>query len=307
MLSRLRHPNPYLLLTLAALFWSGNMVVGRAVHDSVPPISLAFWRWMVAFALTLPLALPHLRSQWPILRRKWRMLLLLGFLSVSCFNTFAYIGLQYTTATNAALLNSFIPIAIVAISWVFLGKRLRGIEALGIATSFAGVLVIVSRGELAVLLDLGLNVGDLWLMLAVLSWAIYTVCLQWRPAGLDPVLMLATLILIGIVTLIPLYAWELAAGRTIRISLPALAGIAYTGIFAAFLSYICYNRGVAEVGPAKAGLFIHLMPVFGTLLAAMFLGETPRGYHLVGIALIFTGIYLTTHTKPFKLFFRESS
>ena len=147
MLARLSHP--YLLLVLTTLFWAGNMVIGRGLREAVPPFSLAFWRWAICLALTLPLALPHLKSQWPILRKSWRPVIVLGLLGVGGFNTFAYLALQYTTATNVLLLNSFIPIATLALAWGVLGKRLSLPECSGVALSLAGVLAIVARGDRA--------------------------------------------------------------------------------------------------------------------------------------------------------------
>jgi drug/metabolite transporter (DMT)-like permease len=299
MLARLfaRFQHPYLLLTLTTLFWSGNMVIGRAIRDDVPPLSLAFWRWAIAFALTLPLALPHLRSQWPLLKRGWRPIVILGLLGVGCYNTLAYIGLQYTSATNAVLLNSFIPIATIALSWAFLKKHLHPVEWLGVLISLIGVITIVARGELSTLAGLSLNIGDLWILLAVIAWAFYTIGLRWRPAGIHPMLMLAAFTSVGLLALAPAYAWEIAQGRLIHLTPPALAGIAYTGLLPGFAGYIFYNHAVGEVGASKASLFIHLMPVFGTLLSAIFLAEIPQAYHLIGIALIFSGIFLTTSKK----------
>ena len=295
MLARRHHfyTNPYLLLTLTALFWSGNMVLGRGIRADVPPLALAFWRWAIAFVLVLPLALPHLRSQWPLLRQGWKAVLTLGLIGVGGYNTFAYIALQYTSATNAVLLNSFIPIVTIAISWAFLGRHLSRPQATGVAISLCGVLTIVARGNLHVLAHLNLNLGDAWMLLAVVVWAIYTVGLAWRPAGVHPMLMLGALIAVGLAALLPAYLWEMAQGRHINVYLGSLAALAYVGIFPSFLGYIFYNRGVAEVGASKASLFIHLMPVFGTLLSAAFLGEIPLWYHYLGIILIFTGIWLT--------------
>lgn len=294
--------HPYLLLTLTALFWSGNMVLGRGIRADVPPIALAFWRWVIALALIAPLALPHLKEQWPLLKKGWKPVLLLGILGVGCYNTFAYVALQYTAATNAVLLNSFIPIVTIAFSWLFLGKRLKPIEAVGVAISFLGATTIIARGDLAVLLGLSLNLGDVWMLGAVLTWAIYTVGLQWRPAGVHPMLMLGALTLVGVLALAPIYAHELGAfggpARHINLHWGSLAGIAYVGVLPSFVGYIFYNRGVAEVGANKASLFIHLMPVFGTLLSALFLGELPHLYHFVGIGLIFSGIYLTMARLP---------
>jgi drug/metabolite transporter (DMT)-like permease len=285
--------NPYLLLTLTALFWSGNMVLGRGIRGDVPPLALAFWRWVIAFACVLPLALPHLKAQWPLLKAGWRPVIILGLIGVGGYNTFAYIALQYTSATNAVLLNSFIPIVTIAISWAFLGKRLRRLEAIGVAVSLAGALTIVARGDPSVLARLNLNLGDVWMLGAVVVWALYTVGLAWRPAGVHPMLMLAAFCAVGLAALLPAYLWEMAQGRHINVHWGSLASLAYVGIFPSFLGYIFYNRGIAEVGAARGSLFIHLMPVFGTVLSAIFLGEIPHWYHYAGIALIFTGIGLT--------------
>ncbi len=285
--------NPYLLLTLTALFWSGNMVLGRGIRADVPPMALAFWRWAIAFALVLPLALPHLKEQWPLLKKGWKPVVILGLIGVGGYNTFAYIALQYTSATNAVLLNSFIPVATIAISWAFLGKHLKRLEGLGVVISMCGALTIVARGDFNVLLHLNLNVGDAWMLLAVAVWAVYTVGLAWRPSGVHPMLMLAAMTAVGLAALLPAYLWEMAQGRQINVYLGSLASLAYVGIFPSFLGYIFYNRGVGEVGASKASLFIHLMPVFGTLLSAIFLNEIPLWYHYLGIGLIFTGIWLT--------------
>lgn len=292
----LRHP--YLLLTLTALFWSGNVVLGRAIRADVPPLALAFWRWVVSLMLTLPLALPHLRRQWPLLRRAWKPVVALGLLGVGMYNTFAYLALQSTPATNVVLLNSFIPVATLALSWLFLKQQLRPVQWAGVLLSLCGVAAIVSRGSFLALAGLQLNVGDLWMLGAIFAWAVYTLGLQWRPEGVNPMLLLAAFVVVGLLALAPAYAWEIAQGRLILVTSEALGGIAYTGVFPGFIGYIFYNRAVGEVGASKASLFIHLMPVFGTLLAALFLAEIPRPYHYAGIALIISGIYLTTAAAP---------
>lgn len=296
MLERFAHP--YLLLVLTTLFWSGNMVVGRAIRDDVPPMSLAFWRWTIAFLLVLPLALPHLKTQWPQLRRGWKAVVGLGVIGVGGYNTLAYIALQYTAATNAVLLNSFIPVATIALSWLFLHKKLHRIEWLGVLISLLGVATIVCRGDPATLAGLSLNIGDVWMLIAVITWAVYTIGLQWRPAGVHPMLMLAAMTAVGLLVLAPAYLWEIAQGRSIHLHPSSFAGIVYIGALPGFLGYVFYNRAVGEVGASKASLFIHLMPVFGTLLSAIFLNEIPQIYHYLGIGLIFAGIYLTTAALP---------
>ena len=262
----------------------------------MPPVALSFWRWTIALAFILPLAWPHLRRDWPRLKAAWRWLVLFGLLSTACYNALCYVGLQYTTVINGLLLNSFIPIVIVCLGWAFLGKRLRPVEALGVAVSFLGVTAIVARGDTAVLVGLHLNIGDIWILASVFAWATYTLMLPHRPET-HPLSFLAAIAGIGLAALTPAYAWEIAAGRLIVATPAALAGIAYTGIFPAFLGYIYWNRSVAEIGPARAGLFLHLMPAFGIVLSFIFLDERPAGFHVAGIVLIFTGIWLNTRRR----------
>jgi drug/metabolite transporter (DMT)-like permease len=287
------HLNPYLLLTLASLFWAGNMVMGRGLRADLPPVGLAFWRWVVAFLCVLPLALPHLRVQWPLLRAAWKQVVFLGVFGVGLYNTLAYAAVQHTTATSASLLNSFIPVATIALAFVFLGKRLSRAEALGVTVSLAGVLLLIARGRVDTLLGLELNAGDMWMLVAVLSWSIYTVGLQWRPQAVHPMLQLAAFILVGLIMLAPVYVWEIAAGATIHVHTGSVLGILYAGVMAAFLGFLCFNMGVAAVGPSVGSLFIHLMPVFAGILSTLLLGERPAWYHYAGMALVLGGIVLT--------------
>jgi drug/metabolite transporter (DMT)-like permease len=284
--------SPYLLLALANLFWAGNWIVGRGMRADVPPIALSFWRWIIALACLLPLAWPYLRRDRALLVAGWRSLAVLGILGTCLYNALTYLGLQQTEAINGLLLNSFIPIVIVALAWAFQGKRLRGGEAVGIAASFAGVLTIVARGDPRNLLLLTLNLGDIWILLSVVAWAVYTLLLPRRPAA-HPLAFLFAIAAIGVVATLPVYLWEIASGRHINNSVGAWLAIGYAGVFPAFLGFIFWNKGVEQVGASKAGLFIHLLPAFGILLAALFLGERLLSFHFAGIALIFGGIFLT--------------
>lgn len=285
--------SPYLLLTLANLFWAGNWIVGRGMRADVPPIALSFWRWIIALACLLPLAWPYLKRDRAALIGGWRWLAVLGILGTCLYNALTYVGLQQTEAINGLLLNSFIPIVIVALAWAFQGKRIGSREAVGITASFAGVLTIVARGDSATLANLHLNLGDIWILLSVVAWAVYTLLLPKRPAA-HPLASLFVMAAIGTTATLPLYLMELAGGRHITASAGAWLAIAYAGIFPAFLGFIFWNKGVEQVGASRAGLFIHLMPAFGILLAAVFLGEQLLSFHFVGIALIFGGIFLIT-------------
>lgn len=283
---------PRLLLTLAVLFWSGNFVIGRAVHAAVPPVALAFWRWTVAFGLVFVLARPHLRRDVPILREYLLPVLLLSATGVAAFNTLVYIGLHTTTAVNALLLQSFMPLAILATAWVLFRERTRAVQFAALALSVAGVAIIVGRGSPAAVFRLSFNAGDGWVLLAVFCYALYSVLLRRRPP-VHPLSLIAAMFAIGSALLLPLYLAETMLFEPLRPTPAAVAAIAYVAFFPSLLSYLFYNRGVELLGAARAGQFVHLMPVFGALLAFIFLGERLHAFHAAGIALIAAGLVLT--------------
>jgi drug/metabolite transporter (DMT)-like permease len=284
----------YLLLAAAPFFWACNWIIGRGLHADVPPFAMTFYRWSFALAFMLPFALPHVRRQWPLIRANARVLALLGVLGVGSHNALAYIALNYTTATNGVILNSFIPVMIIALSWLFLRQRLSNLQLAGVAVSLAGVLTILSQGSVERLASFRLNPGDVVVMFSMLLWSLYTICLRWRPPGLHMLAFLFVIACVGDLAVLPFYLGESAFIRTPQWSAQALAALAAIGLFSSFLAYIVWNRGVEQVGASVAGLFVHLMPVFGTVLAWFFLDEKLRLYHLAGIALILAGIYVTS-------------
>jgi drug/metabolite transporter (DMT)-like permease len=288
---------PYVLLAAAVLLWAGNWVFARALRFDAPPVAMAFWRWLIALVILSPLAYSHVRCQWGVILGAWRVLCPLALLATVFQHIPVYIGLRDTTATNGALLNSATPIMIFMLSRALGGERVPGRQALGVAISLVGVVVIVARGDITVLAGLHLNGGDLWVLLATLAWASYTVGLRWRPAQLDPLAMLWTISAIGVVAMLPLYAWELAAGRTLNFTFAAVSGIVYMGVFATVVAYVFWNRAVQQVGPNRAGPFMYLMLVYTPLLAILFLGERLYIYHFIGCALILGGIFLTASAR----------
>jgi len=288
---------PYLLAALAPLLWSGNFILGRALNQTIPPIALSFWRWAVALLIVLPFALPLLRGQWGLVRRHWVVPSLLAVLGVTNFNTSVYLGLQTTTVTNAVLLVSTTPVLIVFLSFLLLRQRVSPRQGAGILLSLAGVAVIVARGDLQALVALRLNGGDLWVLGAVASWALYSVCLRWRPAGLDPLAFLTATMVIGLVPLLPLYLWELGRGLRFEVDAVTLGAIGYIALFPSVLAYVLWNRAVAELGANRTGQLLHLMPAFGAVLAIPLLGERMHGFHLAGIGLIAAGIALPTRPQ----------
>jgi len=287
--------SPYLLLTLTALFWAGNAVLARALHNLMPPATMAFWRWVLALLLLFPFVVRPMYEQRALLRANWVRLALLGVLGVGCYNTFLYAALQTTTATNGVLISSMTPLLIVLIGRALFGVRMTLRQQVGIMLSLAGVVAIVSRGDMSVLMQLDFNRGDLLLVGCSSTWALYTVLLRWRPAGIGTMAFFGAAVVGGIVLLmLPLYLAELASGRVAVWNAATGAGMVYFAVFPSILAYLFWNRGVQQVGANRAGLFLYLVPVFGIVLAITFLGERLHLFHLVGAALIFSGIYIST-------------
>jgi drug/metabolite transporter (DMT)-like permease len=292
------HASPYLLLTLTSFFWSLNWVIGRAIVGHVTPLTLTFIRWTVAVAVMMPFAWPQLRAHAPAIRRHWKTIVWLGFWGTGLHNLFAYVGLQYTTATNGVILNSSIPVMIIVLGWLVYRDTITRLQALGVAISLVGILAIITRGDLSVLADFSLNKGDLIILVGMVFWAAYTVFLRMKPAELPGLAMLACCGCVGVMLLAPLAAFEMLFldGRA-EFNAATIGAMLYVGIFPSFVGYVFWNRGVAEVGPQVAGIFVHLMPPFGALLAWLFLGERIYLFHIVGIAFILAGIALTTHGR----------
>lgn len=282
-----------LLLVLTNLFWAGSMVIGRAVHELVPPVALAFWRWLIALILVLPFAWPQLRRDWPVLCRQWPLMLVLGTSGIGAYNTITYFGLQTTTALNALLMQSATPLAILLSSFLLFRERPSHRQSFAVFISLVGVAVIAGQGSLQMLLHLSLNRGDVFILLGIAIYAIYAALLRRRPA-VHPLSFLAATFAIGTANLLPFYVWERMSGAVLHPTPGALLAILFLGVFPAFIAYLFFNRGVELIGANRAGQFIHLIPVFGSLLAVVALGESFHAYHLAGILLIAAGIMLAT-------------
>ncbi len=279
-----------LLLVPPPLFWAGNFIVGRAMRGDVPPLTLSFWRWVIAFFCLLPFAIGPMRRDWPLYWRYRWQLARIALAGVVAFNSLVYVGLQWTAAANGLLLNSFIPILIVLFGALFYGQRLRAVQGFGLALSFAGVLTIILHGEWQRLLTLQFSAGDLVVFCAMVSWALYTLWLRAIPPEIDRIGLMEAQIAVAFVVLVPLYAGEAAFGYAPVWRMESFAALAYLGVFPSVLAYLLYNIGVARVGAARAGMFIHLIPVFGAVLAVVFLHESLHAYHAIGIAAILSGL-----------------
>jgi len=286
--------NPHLLLILTALFWAGHWIVARAVVPYATPVGMAFWRWTAAVVILAPFAWPHFLRDAAKLRAGWKPVLFFGTCGTVLYNSIGYMGIQQTSATNAVLLQSVTPGIIPLVAWLLFRERIGPRVALGLAVSFSGVLAIVSRLDAAVLAGLEFAPGDLWLLANIFLWALYTACLRWKPQDLHPLSFMLAIMAAGLATGLPAYALDVAAGGRVEANPGVVAGILYLAAFPSVLCYVMWTKGVAEIGAAKAGAYLHLIPLAGSLMAMVFLHERLHLHHVAGILLIFSGVYLVS-------------
>jgi drug/metabolite transporter (DMT)-like permease len=271
--------------------------MGRAFASDIAPITLSYLRWSVALICFLPFSWRAVWAQRNVIRRHWLLLIFMGTLGVAGFNTFAYLGLHSTSATNALLINSFIPILIILLSRIYPGVPISPLRLIGILISTAGVLMLVSRGELANLLAFRINSGDLWVLGAAFIWAVYSISLRWRPLEITAPVFLSVTMMVGVLVLSPIFWLNLNHEQPFETNPANLLAIAYVALFASIGAYMFWNQGVKIVGAGTAGQFIHLMPVFGTTMAVVFLSEQLYWFHLAGALAIALGIILSLRSK----------
>ena len=288
---------PYLLLTLTSLFWAGNAIVGRGVAGRIPPVALAEFRWVAAFLILLPFAWRGLARDLPIIRRHFVLLIVLSFTGIATFNTLLYWSLERTTATNATLMQSSAPLLIALWSFVLYRDRLTYRQIIGIAMSLVGVVVIVSGGDPSRLLTMSLNAGDVMVVFAIGLYALYAALLRRRP-GMEPLSFVTFTMGCGALLLVPVFILErLAGGAFAPFDWNMAGGLVYVAIFPSVLAYLCFNRGVELIGANRAGPFFHLVPLFGVVLAVLFLGERPGVHHGIGFVLILGGVMIASRGR----------
>lgn len=281
--------SPVLALTLAALFWSGNFVVARALRDDVDPVLVTFVRWLLALLVFAPFVWRDVRRSLPALRREWRLIAALGLTGLALFHPLVFLAVRTTTATNALITLSLAPVAIMLGVSLLSRTRPSAHQIGGTLVSLTGAVVLLTRGDIAGIVAAGFNLGDLVMLVAVVVWAVYSLLLRRRPADLTPTVTLVA----SIVPALPvLLVFTLVSGPAVAMTIsPSLVlAVAYIVVFATVLSFMFWSYGVAEMGPSRAGQFIHLMPVFGAGLAFVFLGEALSLAEVAGATLVFAGL-----------------
>jgi drug/metabolite transporter (DMT)-like permease len=287
---------PYLLLSITALCWAGNAIVGRMAAGHIPPVTLSFLRWSLAFLIILPFAWKHLVRDWGAIRERLGIMIVLSITGIGAFNTLQYWALEHTQALNTLLLQSAGPLVVAVWSLILLGVRLTLAQAIGVLVSLAGVLVILMHGDLTALKNIQFNEGDLIFMVAMVIFSLYSVLTLKKPAihGLS---FAAFTFGAGAACLIPLLIFELYARPVMAFDMRNVLTVLYVSIFPSILAYLCFNRGVQLIGANRAAPFFHVVPVFGSVMAIAFLGEHPQPFHLIGFALVLSGVYVASRRQ----------
>jgi drug/metabolite transporter (DMT)-like permease len=285
--------NPYLLLAVASLFWSGNHIVGRAIGGHVPPMAVSTARWLIPAIVMWPLARHHLKRDWPEICEHWKIMLWLGLTGGALFAALQYVGLQYTSALNVSVLNSLVPVLIVATSALLFRDRITKRQLAGIVISSFGVLAIIAHGQLETLAGLAFNWGDLIIIVNMMLFAVYAAYLRLRPR----IHWLSFLFVLAVISsgfTMPFFIWESLHGYPLRPTLMTFASIGYIAIFPSLLAFAAWNRGVELIGANRAGPFLHLVPIYTAVLGSTLLGEYMASYHVVGFVLIIAGVWLAS-------------
>ncbi len=287
---------------IACILWSGNFVVARGVHEWMNPIGFAFWRWVTALIVIIPLALPHYRTNIIYFKQNPKVYIAMGVLGVGIFNTLVYESAKYTSANNVALLAATSPIWTLFLAGIFKIDILNRNRIIGIFTAFAGALTIVSKGDISLLLHMNFNIGDLMMFIASWLWAIYSLLLKFKHREMNSFFLMSLIIFFGLCVITPLYAIEIAYIGYTPFSTKALYSYLYVGIGASVIAWYLFNQSVFMIGPVRTSLIYYTMPIFSGIMSIIFLGEHFYRYHIAGFVLVLSGIVVSNlRTKSKEL------
>ena len=291
------HIRAYFFLTIAALCWGGNAVVGKLAIGHISPMMLTLWRWAFACAIIFAISIPQLKKDWPVARQHLPLLFTLGAIGYTLFNVLLYSAVHYTTAINATIEQAAIPFLIFLANLILFRIRISIAQVLGFSLTLVGVALTASHGDLKSLLALEMNFGDVLMLGAIVGYAAYTILLRWRPP-IDWRTLMAIPALAALICTIPLVGWEISRGTAIWPDAPGWLAVLYTALFASLVAQIFYVQGIVHIGANRAGLFINLVPVFGTLLSVIILGEELAAFHVIALVLALGGIAIAERWKP---------
>ena len=288
----------YIFLIFATLFWSGNFIVGKAASlFEIPPFTLNFYRWTFAWLILAPFTLKEIFQKKEYILKNLKLILILGITSITIFNSIVYYSLNFTQVISGVLMISTIPVMIIFFSWIFKIEKTNFYQILGVIFSLFGVAIIVTKADLDKLLNLNFNKGDLWMVVAMLSWAMYSALLRKRKFELSQISLLQTIISAGLVLLLPAYLIEMSLGYRLNIHLPFILTLSYVVLFPGLASFFFWIKGISIIGSNRSGIFLHLMPIFSTIMAILIFKEKFMVFHFIGAVLIITGVVLSSKRR----------
>ena len=287
-------PPPIIAGSMAMVCYAATFIAVRDFAGVIPPAAITFLRCTIALLILYPICRKSLHNQWPLMRKHWKFLALQGFLIIVCGNGLMFVGLQFTTAINGALINSAEPVTIVLIAWLMFRDRLSAAQWAGVFVSFAGVIYLLGQGDGDVLLSLNLNIGDVFVFISILCWSVYAVLMRKVPPNLAPLSYLFGILAAGVIFSFPFWILENLYFIPTPVTWTTAGVTGGMALFTSILALLWWNRAVEGLGAARAGLLLHLIPVFTLVLAIVLLDEELRSFHAVGIVLIGLGIYLAT-------------
>ena len=288
----------YIFLIFATLFWSGNFIVGKAASlFEIPPFTLNFYRWTFAWLILAPFTLKEIFKKKEYILKNLKLILILGITSITIFNSIVYYSLNFTQVINGVLMISTIPVMIIFFSWIFKIEKTNFYQILGVIFSLLGVMIIVTKADLDKLLNLNFNKDDLWMVVAMLSWAMYSALLRKKKFELSQISLLQTIISAGLILLLPAYLIEMSLGYRLNIHLPLILTLSYVVLFPGLASFFFWIKGISIIGSNRSGIFLHLMPIFSTIMAILIFKEKFMVFHFIGAVLIITGVVLSSKRK----------
>ena len=287
----------YLCAMAATIFWSGNFIIARELNDTVAPVSLAFGRWLVAVLVLFPFAIKSLLSEWILVKENLAYLSITAFTGVTLFNTLLYMGGQTTGALNLALISITSPIFIVIFARIFYGELLTFYKAAGIFLVAAGVIALITRGQPSSLLNLTFSIGDVWMLMGAIVFAIYSILIIKKPPQLGLWAFQLSTFILGLIFLLPFLAWEYAVVGPSAYDANAIYSILYLGVFASLFSFVLWNQSILMIGVSKTGMVYYTLPIFSGLMAWYFLDEEIGLLHLASGVLIVSGIFMANHQR----------
>ena len=285
----------YIFLILTTLFWSGNFIVGKAASlFEIPPFTLNFYRWIFAWLILAPFTLKEVIDKKNYILKNIKLIIILGITSITIFNSIVYYSLNFTQVISGVLMISTIPVMIIFFCWLFRIEKTNVYQIFGVIFSLSGVVVIITRADLNILLNLNFNKGDIWMVVAMFSWAMYSALLRKKKFELSQLSLLQIIITAGLIFLLPAYLVELSLGYKTSINLPFILTLTYVVLFPGLASFIFWIKGIAIIGSNRSGIFLHLMPIFSTIMAILIFGEKFMIFHSIGAVLIIAGIILSS-------------